>query len=584
MKSRFFWRIAIPYILLIVGIVSALALMLAIYQTQRYEESLKSQLLGEARILATQTENDFQGNTQAATLDELAKKIAPLIQARITFIRSDGMVLGESETNPTEMENHLNRPEVQGALKGNETTVTRLSATLGANYLYAAVPVESNGNIVGVVRLAVKTQTIQETIAEISTRVSILALVAIGLTLLISFLISYFISRPLRELTVFAKQMDPIKTRRDNLPISKDEITQLEFAINDMAGNLAKQRDELKLESTQLSAILQSMSDGILIVDQKGRVQLVNPAARRILKTETEKIEGKSLAETTQTYQITQLWEKSRTSRSQLAESFVLPRNQAFVQAIAAPLNAEPKGQSLIILQDLTRIHELEQIRRDFVSNVSHELRTPMSSLKALVETLEDGAMDDKPAAMKFLGQMGLEIDNLIQIVEELLELSRIESGRVPLKVTPSDPRKMIATAIERMKLQAKRGKLTLEAKLPRKLEKVLADPQKTEQVLINLIHNAIKFTAPGGKIVLGAEQNATNVIFYVQDTGIGIAPNDLKRVFERFYKTDRARATKGTGLGLSISKHLVEAQGGSIWAESEPGKGSTFYFSLPKT
>lgn len=558
--------------------------MLAIYQTQRYEESLKSQLLGEARILATQTENDFQGNTQAATLDELAKKIAPLIQARITFIRSDGMVLGESETNPTEMENHLNRPEVQGALKGNETTVTRLSATLGANYLYAAVPVESNGNIVGVVRLAVKTQTIQETIAEISTRVSILALVAIGLTLLISFLISYFISRPLRELTVFAKQMDPIKTRRDNLPISKDEITQLEFAINDMAGNLAKQRDELKLESTQLSAILQSMSDGILIVDQKGKVQLVNPAARRILKTETEKIEGKSLAETTQTYQITQLWEKSRTSRSQLAESFVLPRNQAFVQAIAAPLNAEPKGQSLIILQDLTRIHELEQIRRDFVSNVSHELRTPMSSLKALVETLEDGAMDDKPAAMKFLGQMGLEIDNLIQIVEELLELSRIESGRVPLKVTPSDPRKMIATAIERMKLQAKRGKLTLEAKLPRKLEKVLADPQKTEQVLINLIHNAIKFTAPGGKIVLGAEQNATNVIFYVQDTGIGIAPNDLKRVFERFYKTDRARATKGTGLGLSISKHLVEAQGGSIWAESEPGKGSTFYFSLPKT
>jgi two-component system phosphate regulon sensor histidine kinase PhoR len=206
-----------------------------------------------------------------------------------------------------------------------------------------------------------------------------------------------------------------------------------------------------------------------------------------------------------------------------------------------------------------------------------------MSSLKALVETLEDGAIDDKPAAIKFLSQMGLEIDTLIQIVEELLELSRIESGKVPLKLVSIEPKKIIDSAITRMALQVERGRLSIDLKVPRKIPKVMADPQKIEQVLINLIHNAIKFTQPGGKITLGADQNATQVIFYIQDTGIGIAPDDLKRVFERFYKTDRARASKGTGLGLSIARHLVEAHQGSIWAESELGMGSTFYFSLPK-
>jgi two-component system, OmpR family, phosphate regulon sensor histidine kinase PhoR len=325
------------------------------------------------------------------------------------------------------------------------------------------------------------------------------------------------------------------------------------------------------------------MSDGIIMVNEKGSVQFINPASEKILGVSAANSQGQTLTEVVRNYQIIDLWEKSRDGHIQLTNTFPMIQNQAFVQAIVTPLNVMPTGQSLIVLQDLTRIHQLEQVRRDFVSNVSHELRTPMSSLKALVETLEDGAIDDKPAATKFLSQMDLEIDNLIQIVEELLELSRIESGKVPLKIVSITPKKIIDSAVSRMKLQAERAKITLSVKISRKVTEARADPQKIEQVLINLIHNAIKFTPPGGRITLGVDENANQVILYVQDTGIGIAPDDLKRVFERFYKSDRARASKGTGLGLSISRHLVEAHGGNIWAESELGKGSTFYLSLPK-
>jgi len=229
-------------------------------------------------------------------------------------------------------------------------------------------------------------------------------------------------------------------------------------------------------------------------------------------------------------------------------------------------------------------VKRLESVRQDFVSNVSHELRTPLSSLKALLETLKDGAIHDPRAAEHFLNQMDQETDNLIQMVEELLELSRIESGKVPLNICSVQPFELLKTALDRMKVQAQRADLRIKIKINSNsiIPSVQADPQRIELVLINLIHNAIKFTEPGGKILLDAKQEKNFVIFSVKDTGKGITPDDLNRIFERFYKSDRARATQGTGLGLSISRHIIESHNGKIWAESEIDKGSTFYFSLP--
>ena len=221
-------------------------------------------------------------------------------------------------------------------------------------------------------------------------------------------------------------------------------------------------------------------------------------------------------------------------------------------------------------------------MRRDFISNVSHELRTPLAALKALTETLQGGALEDPPAARRFLEQMETEVDSLSLMVSELLELSRIESGRVPLNLTSTRPIDIVNPAYERLSLQAERAGLTLTVDCPDDLPPVLADATRVQQVIVNLLHNAIKFTQPGGQVTVRAVQQDRMVNFSVIDTGIGISVDDLSRIFERFYKVDRSRATSGTGLGLAIARHLVEAHGGRIWAESEVGKGSSFQFTIP--
>jgi two-component system phosphate regulon sensor histidine kinase PhoR len=227
-------------------------------------------------------------------------------------------------------------------------------------------------------------------------------------------------------------------------------------------------------------------------------------------------------------------------------------------------------------------VRRLETVRRDFISNISHELRTPLAGLKALVDTLRGGAIKDRPAAKRFLKRMDAEVDALTQMVEELLELSRIESGQAPLRLTPTPVAEVVIPPLDRLRPQAERAGLALTVQLPPELPSVLADADRVRLVLTNLVHNAVKFTPPGGRIVVTAQAAGDQVLFSVQDSGVGIPASDLPRVFERFYKADRARSGGGTGLGLAIAKHVVQGHGGSIWAESVEGQGSTFHFTLP--
>jgi two-component system phosphate regulon sensor histidine kinase PhoR len=260
-----------------------------------------------------------------------------------------------------------------------------------------------------------------------------------------------------------------------------------------------------------------------------------------------------------------------------------VPARRQFLQLIVIP-DRFAEGGSLLLVQDLTRLRRLETVRRDFISNLSHELRTPLASLKALTETLQEGALDDPPAARRFLSRMQTEVDALTQMVAELLELSRIESGRLALDLKPVPPDELLHSASERMRLQAQRAGLGLKVECAPSLPPVRVDVQRIEQVLVNLIHNAVKFTLPGGEVILEAADCESEVRFAVRDTGSGIPADDLPRIFERFYKSDRSRSSGGTGLGLSIVRHVVEAHGGRLWVESEEGRGSTFFFSIPKT
>jgi two-component system phosphate regulon sensor histidine kinase PhoR len=253
-----------------------------------------------------------------------------------------------------------------------------------------------------------------------------------------------------------------------------------------------------------------------------------------------------------------------------------------FLRVTVTPLHKADPLDRVVILQDLTQIRRLDTVRRDFISNISHELRTPLASLKALADTLHDGALEDPPAARRFLDRMEVEVDALTQMVQELLELSRIESGQVPFEIAPVFVADVVNPPLERLRPQAERAELQLDVDLPSDLPRILADAERMQQVVTNLVHNAIKFTPPGGGVAVSATVDQDEVIISVRDTGVGIPADDLPRIFERFYKADRARSGGGTGLGLSIAKHIVLAHGGRIWAESVETRGSIFYVALP--
>jgi two-component system phosphate regulon sensor histidine kinase PhoR len=365
------------------------------------------------------------------------------------------------------------------------------------------------------------------------------------------------------------------------IPSSKDEISQLAQVFNIMSSRLSGQIDDLETERITLDTVLQKMNDGVLIVDEQGRVQLVNPAAIKMFSISQPVAIGKPLIEVVRHHQPEEMWQRCQATGEAQRVDFEVGHRLS-LQGIATSLSPTISGSTLLLFQDLTRQRQTEAMRRDFISNVSHELRTPLAALKALTETLQGGALEDPPAAHRFLGQMETEVDSLSLMVNELLELSRIESGRVPLNLEPTPPLNIVNPAVDRLRLQAERTGLTLSIECTDDLPAVLADATRVQQVVVNLLHNAIKFTPEGGQVSVRCERQDQMIQIAVTDTGIGIAAEDLPRIFERFYKVDRSRATSGTGLGLAIARHLVEAHGGKIWAESEVGKGSTFYFTIP--
>lgn len=363
------------------------------------------------------------------------------------------------------------------------------------------------------------------------------------------------------------------------LPTDIQNIEALSNAVHALAAASEAHLASLETERARLAAILDRITDGLLITDAAGQIQLANPAAEKLFG-EGASLTGRSITVALRHHQLVETWRKAQQSGETHSESVELPLTRKFIQIVALP--DKKTGGALLLIQDLTRLRRLETVRRDFISNVSHELRTPLASLKALAETLQDGALEDLPAARRFLGRMQTEVDALTQMANELLELSRIESGQVPLELRPVAPAKLLHSAAERMRAQTERAGLSLETDCSPDLPLTQADASRLEQVLVNLIHNALKFTPAGGEIRLHARQTGAWVRFDVSDTGAGIAPDDLPRIFERFYKADRARSGGGTGLGLSISRHLVESHGGRIWAESREGAGSTFHFTLP--
>lgn len=337
----------------------------------------------------------------------------------------------------------------------------------------------------------------------------------------------------------------------------------------------------------RMSTVMRYLADGVLLLNERGEVRLINVAACQFLNTTEPEAIGQLFSSVAWQHKLIDLWQKCRDSNIETHGTVDFDRRNLFLEAIFTPVEPQEGVGYLIVLRDLTRIRRLESIRRDFISNVSHELLTPIASVRAVVETLEDGALDNKEVAMKFLGRAADEVDAMTQLVNELLTLTRIESGVTEFRFERVPVSDLVLRPVERFAEQAQRKEIELVIDLDQDLPLVYADTEQIWQVVRNLLHNSIKHTQRGGKVTLSAtfKKRANKVVISLVDTGVGIHPNDLPRIFERFYKADRSRnrqAVSGTGLGLAIAKHIVLAHGGRIWAESKLGKGSRFFLSVP--
>lgn len=581
------WQIAIPFITLILISMTGLGIYFTNFTRQYYLRNLDHQLEIEASLIADLVNESLDLGTSPEMLDRMARNWSENLDKRITIIGADGVVIGESHEERTNMDNHSNRPEIIQAQENGSGASTRYSQTVGDFLLYKAVTMVDDQEISGYVRLAVPLKEVQETINQLQRTLAGVTVLISLLTIVIANYISAKSIQPLRKLT---ESVTAIATDSDQKPLlagdvdqlALDEIGQLTRAFNAMSNRLEKQMSALEREKEKIASVLKEMSDGVLIIDELGKVNFINPAAEAMFDIRHEQALNQSLAMTLRHHQLIDLWQKCLDSGEIQSATLELPPRNLYLIAVATPLEKDLPGHTLLLFQNMTRLRKLETIRQDFISNISHELRTPLASLKALTETLQEGALDDPPAAKRFLSQMETEIDALSLMVSEILELSRIESGRVPLKLQPASPEDMIQHAVERLELQAQRASIQVSIEIAPDCPPTLADPSRLEQVLVNILHNAIKNTPQGGKIHISAKQIEEKILVMVQDNGVGIPEKDLTRIFERFYKTDRARSGSGTGLGLAISKHLVEAHGGTIWAESIEGLGSTFFFTVP--
>jgi two-component system, OmpR family, phosphate regulon sensor histidine kinase PhoR len=557
---------SIVTILVALGVVAAAVPGIA---TQHEIDVLGSRLASEAKLTGDLS-RDLLVRADVDALDLLAKRVASNAGVRVTFVATDGTVVGESDEDRRTMDNHGTRPEIAPALAGVEGRAVRYSTTVGRDLLYVAVPVRAGDRVVGVTRLALPLVAVDALAARLSLSLLAAAVLAALAAILTAWVVQRAITRPIELLTERADSQDASFDIRG--PV---EIERLAAALRRASAAIGVEHAAAEAERDRLATLLDELSDAIMIADADGRVLLANAAAR---KGAGPDVVGRRLPEVVRDHEVLAAIRTARDGREATA-TVERSEPRRFLRALARPLEG---GQLLVVLQDLTALRRLETVRSDFVANVSHELRRPISSLKAMAEALEEGALDDPAVARDFVHRMQQEIDGLAQLTTELLTLTRIESGADTLTLALEAPADLLAECARRMGPLAARADVALLVE-PGEAPSVRADGERVAQVLANLVHNAVKFTPAGGSVRLSATREDGHVAFSVADTGVGIDRADLERVFERFYKADRSRSGGGTGLGLAIAKHIVQAHGGRIEARSDgPGRGATFRFTLP--
>ncbi|MFH1478927.1 MAG: ATP-binding protein [Candidatus Omnitrophota bacterium] len=556
------------------------------------ENSLRNieiSLINQAYLVDSQITAENLRKEDIAHLDPFVTSLSEKIKCRITVINNIGKVLADSEKSQKEipqMENHLYRPEVKIALADGVGIDTRYSSTLKIGMLYVALPVKENNEIIGVVRLALPLENVEKTLSEIRKTVLLVLIFALAFAFVLGSIIATQTIRPINRMIQVSRKFSEGDFSRRVLQPSKDEIGELATTLNKMAQGLEDKIKEIKAQNQKLAAIFNSMIEGIIVFDKLSNIISVNSAIEKIFNVSKKEVEGKIFLEAIRNNDISEVINSVlKNGKPLFAEiNLVLPIRKIF-EVNAAPIcdNNVVNG-CLVVIHDVTEIRKLETIRSDFVANVSHELKTPLTSIKGFIETLLEGALDDKENNRYFLKIIQDHAERLNSLVNDLLSLSHLESEEIMLNKTKFNLKQQIEGVISGFRSQLKKKDVEVKNELTAGIS-INADKDKIEHILTNLIDNAIKFNKEKGFVrIFSAEING-KVRITIEDSGIGIPRKDITRIFERFYRVDKARSRElgGTGLGLSIVKHIVELHDGDIGVESVEGVGSKFWFTLPK-
>jgi two-component system, OmpR family, phosphate regulon sensor histidine kinase PhoR len=589
LKIKIQLKLMLSYLILVVVVGAIFYAYLSQTLESQLHSEIRDNLLNETRLARIMAAKEITNLQQDAP--HLSRTVGKEIKARVSIITATGTVVGDSELRDAalrSLENHADRPEFLEARAKGLGIATRHSETLGTEMLYVAMPFQTHQGIPGVIRLALPLSRLETAMTSLKTILGIALGAAVICALLLSYILSSITSRPLRTMATAAARIGKGEFG-GRLPVtSRDEIGELAAVMNDMAGKLEDQLEKISAERNRLTTILSGMGEGVFVTDTAGSITLANPAFRALFSL-TEHVEGKTLIEISRQPSLNNTLMKVLDTREEITEEITihLP-DEKYLLTHWVPLLEDAHLLGVVaVFHDITDLKLLEKIRKDFVANVSHELRTPVSVIKGYAETILNEAQTlPQDKVIHFTGIIYSHAERLANLISDLLTLSRIESGVLSLEPTPTslDPAISRAIRLLEQKAQEKAVRFIKDESVTRAPE-VLADPTKLEQILINLLDNAIKFTPTGGTITVTTEEVADVVRITVKDTGIGIPAKDISRIFERFYRVDTARSRDmgGTGLGLSIVKHLVQAHGGTIHVESTPGKGTIFSFTLKK-
>ena len=586
-RSRFSWKLTAGLLLPILISAAIVGGLSVRSMEEDSREEVRRSLAAQAALLRTVAAAGL-GQPCESVLKREVRSLGKEIGTRLTVIDAQGLVLADSREDPSSMGNLASRPEIMAVRSHGSGIATRFSHGLGVSVMHLALPIEDDGRLLGYARASRSLSEINQRLARLRTVVALGAALAILTAVVLGLVLARNFVKPVQAMTAVAEGMARGDYNR-RLPATRtDELGDLARALNQTAKSSQNRMDTIITDRNKLLSLLKGMVEGVVAVDRDERVLQMNSAAGEILGASPETSVSKPIWEVTRVRQVCDTLSRTLKNRRDVKDELRLAtRSQdQVVEMLASPL-FDGEGElvgAVVVLHDVSDLHRLQTVRRDFVANASHELKTPIAAIRALVETVIDDQSMRSSDQAHFLGKIWNQSMRLSSLVTDLLTLSRLESSPGGPELRPIDLRESFSVAVHALLPTGEERGIAVHTEVPEDPVQVLGDPEALGQLTTNLLDNAIKYTNRGGRVWVRLKTENGQALIEVQDTGMGIAPQDQARVFERFYRVDKARSRElgGTGLGLSIVKHIAVIHRGQVFVESTPGIGSTFRASLP--